>query len=443
MFYKHYSFTSLCVYLYLLMMIISICSGIFFESFNTSLRLETVFVPLFIIFVILLVFIYRVKIKINYLTCILLFSFLLFLMCNFIITVYRSNVLSESLRGLVTISSNIFVFIIIITLFKFDDKNIYKITYVSLGLLGVLEAIYGITSYFLFSMFKLDIGGLMYGQQGLSYSVKGTFEEANIYGAFISISILLYASYFISGKYKKYNLVIMITLFILFIALILSWTRSAWIGTILGFIFLLTVYRKRIINIRNILFFISLVFFVLEAIHYIEDIFDRLSNNKGLFLSKITNIINPESETAISRIKEYKIAFVEWSNHPFFGNGYFSFKKFGEHFWISNLTMILLNDSGLIGLILFTMPIILLLFKSIKIVLFTNKKTIENYNINLSGVSAGFISLLFVFNFTPFHTLLFFWLYLGLLYIYVNNYCKKSHIKSRGVGEYFTNENIS
>lgn len=207
--------------------------------------------------------------------------------------------------------------------------------------------------------------------------------------------------------------------------MILSWTRSAWIGTFIGSIFIVWNYRKRLSNIKSFLILILILVILYVGVGIVSKSFDSLSGSEGLFLTKITDLFNPKSDTAVSRINEYSFALEQWSHNPFIGNGYFSFKEFGERVWISNIIIIILNDSGLIGVLLFFIPIIITFVECIKIHAFSKRDKDEKFHSYITGIIAGFISLIFICNFTPIHTLLFFWMYLSLMILYVKYYKNK------------------
>ncbi|MCM0005845.1 O-antigen ligase family protein [Bacillus cereus group sp. Bc222] len=407
--------------LWIIMFASSIMSGIYLYRDTITIRPENIMLLIFLGSVISLILILNLKIKMHY-----YFYFVTLFLCqNWLVSTYRSEVISDSLKGLITLSSNLLVFLLIICVFNFSKETLFRITFIAFGLFGFMEAAYGIIAYLTYLNLNIDIGGLMHGQQGFSVSVKGTFDEANIYATYISIALLIVIANFLSGMYKRYNVVLLISILVLLGALILSWTRSAWIGTFIGSVFIAWTYRKRLFNLKTFLILILILIILYSGVGAISKSFDSLSGSEGLFLTKITDLFNPKSATAVSRINEYSFALEQWSHNPFLGNGYFSFKEFGERVWISNIIIIILNDSGLIGALLFFIPIIMTFLECIKIYAFSRKNKDEKFHNYITGIIAGFISLIFICNFTPIHTLLFFWMYLSLMILYVKYYKKK------------------
>ncbi|MED3946214.1 O-antigen ligase family protein [Priestia aryabhattai] len=409
----------------LILYISSLLSGMFILKSSVTVRPENLISPIFIIGMLFYVMAITDRINVSKLSL----FYVCFICLNWMVSVFLSPVLMDSIKGLLTLTLLIFTFITTISTISLDNQSLVKLSTIAFLVLGTIEAVYGIVSYVVYLTNGTDIGGLMHGQQGLSISVKGTFEEANIFGAFNSIVILLILSLLINGYYKKKNWILIILLIINFGAIILSWTRSAWLGTLLGVLFILLINKSQIIKLKNFLLLIFIAGSIVLIINYISPIFDKLSGNNGLFYTKISEIFDPQSDTAVYRMNEFQVAINQWSHSPFFGNGYLSIKAFGETKWISNIFLLLLDDSGIIGALLFFCPLAWVLFKSIKVSHLASKLSSPQYSAYITGLTAGLISLLFVFNFTPTHTLLFFWWYLSLLILFITNYKKMMFIQ--------------
>lgn len=417
-----YKKSRVAIVLILILYVSAILSGVFIFQGAVTIRPENVIAPFFIIFMLLNIIVKNERIKIHKIS----WLFILFICLNWSVSVFLSPVLSDSIKGLITLTVLVFTFITFTMTIQLHTQSLIKISIVSFLVLGSMEALYGIISYIIYLTNGMDIGGLMYGQQGLSVSVKGTFEEANIFGAFNSIVILLTFSLLISRHYKNKNMILVFLLLINFSAIILSWTRSAWLGTLIGVIFILFIKGKQFVKFKNVFLFVLIIGSVAAIIKYVSPSFDELSGSTGLFYTKIFEIFDPNSDTAIYRMGEFQDAINQWTNSPLFGNGYLSIKVFGETKWISNIFLLLLDDSGIIGTLLFLSPVFYILLRCIKVSRTSRKgkKEMMLYNSHITGLTAGFMSLLFIFNFTPTHTLLFFWWYMGLLVLFVTNYRK-------------------
>lgn len=197
--------------LWIIMFASSIMSGIYLYKDAITIRPENIMLFIFLGSVISLILILNLRIEIHY----YLYFVILFLCQNWLVSTYRSEVISDSLKGLITLSSNLLVFLLIICVFNFPKEKLFRTTFVAFWLFGVMEAIYGTIAYLLYLNLSMDIGGLMHGQQGFSVSVKGTFDEANIYATYISISLLIVIANFLSGVYKRYNMLLLLSILVL------------------------------------------------------------------------------------------------------------------------------------------------------------------------------------------------------------------------------------
>ncbi|MBT2724006.1 O-antigen ligase family protein [Bacillus sp. ISL-46] len=342
--------------------------------------------------------------------------FCIFLIYLSITTFFTSPILSISIKGIIQFILVFLSFIVMVQLKNLSKEELYKFINFYI-IIAFLQSLYGIVSFMLYTAFSLDIGGIQFGQVGSSVTINGTFFEANLLGSFLSSSALLVLSLLVSKTHVKYQKLLIICLITLIIGLFLSWTRSSWIGFIICGIFIAVYYKSQFINIKNIFIALILTFILGPVFVYLTRTFDIVSGREGFFLTKLTGLFDFETGTGRYRLDRYVLAINDWSQHPLIGNGYFSIKKYDENEWIANTILTILHDAGLIGLVLFLLTFLIVLYKA-HILIIKNKigKVDRAY---LVGLYVGLIQLLFSYNFTPGHTMAYFWVYSGLIYVFV------------------------
>lgn len=392
------------------LLISTLLNGILFNIGSTTLRPEQPIILACLIST-LLTLLLRKNSRISFNVQMVLI--LLFIVYSYIVSYVVSPIFKVSHDGIVQLSISVLSFFIICQIYTINKQNIYKFITALFVVFGTLQAIYGIFAYLLYTMFSVDIGGLMFGQWETSVSVKGTFFEANLFGSYVSMCALFVLSIIMSKTNKKNKNLLYLCLFILIAALLLSWTRSAWIGFMIGFLFLLIVYSRKAFTFKNILTTILVFCFVLAPLFFVvQKSFDSAYGYEGAFISKIASIGDTDTGTAKWRFNEYNLALNHMDDNILFGKGYFSIKEYGEDTWISNTSILIFHDTGLIGLIIFTSIILSILIPSVRISL---KRNFNQNTIYIVGITSAIIQLLFTYNFTPAHTLSLLWICLGLL----------------------------
>lgn len=336
--------------------------------------------------------------------------FALLISYTLLISFYKSPVWTHSFDGIVQLTLAFLGFFVITQARNLDIDTISRfIKFVVI--VGLMQAVYSIISLSLYSTVGLNIGGLMFNQFGTSVTVQGTMFEANLFGSFTGLCLLILVTMFLTGYIKKHRLFWGVAAILLFVGLILSWTRSAWIGFALGILLVGFIYLKNVFTPKTIFLMTAIILIIVPILLVIQLQFDKLSGESGLFTSKLTNIFDNDSGTGKYRTDQFKFALNDLRGDEIIGKGYYSIKKYGDKEWISNIFIFFYHDTGLIGL---TMLVLLLIsalrkaFKAIVVSTGTNKMF-------MVGSTAGLILLLFSYNFTPGHVLSVFWVYLGLV----------------------------
>ena len=183
----------------------------------------------------------------------------------------------------------------------------------------------------------------------LFYRATGTFDTTALLGLYLSLSIL--SGFYLYINKKKSVFIILPCIALLFYALYLSQSRTAWLALFIGFMYMLQLYKNKKIIYTSIpiLLLLSLYLYTLRPVSVIGRLYINLIS-LGIFCS------SPISGHGISSFKAmYMPAQGEWlSRHPesvfsvIADDNYFAFNEF-IHIGC---------ETGIIGLILFTSIII-------------------------------------------------------------------------------------
>jgi O-antigen ligase len=247
----------------------------------------------------------------------------------------------------------------------------------------------------------------------------GGFTHPNILGGYLAITLLLSIYFYSKRKVNVFkdlllNILILISLNILFAGLIVSFSRSAWLVFILGFIlfFLFSLFKKDKLVILNLIKILSL-FLMISILFY--------SLAPYLFKTRLGLISRLETKSIEERIDYTTQAKNLIKNNLFFGTGVgnytlANYKKLNNNqpAWyyqpVHNVYLLILAELGLIGLILFLFIITYPFF------LFIKRKSfgLKNVILFLSFFSLLIIMLFDHYLWTSHFGLLFFWLMFGL-----------------------------
>ncbi len=260
---------------------------------------------------------------------------------------------------------------------------------------GVVEAAFGITARALFTF------GITLGVQ-VSWNFTepipyGTFEEGNLFGSHIaSWALLLSMLILASGLWKptRQQFWRLVGLAILLLGLFLSLSRAAWLMFAVGAALLFIFYRKNSWHQVNLGLLIILaapftIFLLLLIAPFLPaswPFVDRLQS----FLTLSTD------DTFSARLSDWSLAWHDWRQHPLTGWGPGSFADIHGELrsrpaWISNLSLRLLQETGIIGILTFTGFLFALILPAIKVSrLLTNSLD----RAALLGLVIGYVALI-------------------------------------------------
>jgi len=229
--------------------------------------------------------------------------------------------------------------------------------------------------------------------------ITGTFEHPNLFASYLLIILSISFAYYIAKKDKNIfkNIILICYSLILLTLLILTYSRSAWIGLAL-FLAVMTIVKHNII-----LLFAAVSPIILLIINSIETIKLRILNSFNIsFYSSI-----------VARKKIWSVAWREITKKPIFGHGTGSSEKVIEQSkdWLGGSSLphndfiLYTLEAGIIGLAFITSYFIGATYYIIKkyfelqnsytkIKIF-NKNIDINFKILSFGILAIFITMIF------------------------------------------------
>ena len=218
---------------------------------------------------------------------------------------------------------------------------------------------------FLLAVAGLPVGGAEVSASAVQhltrpYGAYGTMVEPNIFGSFMGAFVALAVAILAVARPASAtpsSRLLRWTAALSAVGLVLSFTRSAWIGTIVALAFVALMGRRWLRVRTRYLLMPPLVGLAIVLALLL------LPGSAGTFLRfKLGNLVNFGSETAVLRLMTYSLALEQTLRHPLIGLGTFSFAPLlaeGTDFarfdgwrglWIGNYLLLALHDTGVIGL---------------------------------------------------------------------------------------------
>jgi O-antigen ligase len=295
----------------------------------------------------------------------------------------------------------------------------------------------GVASLLAIGAYVLALGGLSIGGAEVSsgaalrftsaYGAYGTMVEPNILGGFaaaylvVCVSLLLdrtdrpgdessaWMTRWVAGACA--------------VALVLSFTRGAWVGAMAGIACLMIVRRRGLLSrIR----FRRIIVPLAAAAVLVGALLAAPGDAGTLFRFKLANLLNVGTQTGITRLVQYTLAFQQWADHPAVGWGTFTFAPLvaqGNDFqqfdnwrnlWIGNYLLLALHDTGLIGLGLWIAMLWGMLTRGASVV-----RRLRVIDPEMAGhtlaLTLAFVAILVAFLATSGFSLGYSWVLLGLL----------------------------
>lgn len=229
----------------------------------------------------------------------------------------------------------------------------------------------GIAAYLL-AVSGLSIGGAEVSAAAAerltkAYGAYGTMVEPNILGGFAAAYLVLAVALLVTtprdsntpGRSRAIRLVVAFTA----VALVLSFTRAAWIAAAAGLLSVALFAGARDGSAVGVRRRVRRLVIPLGAGVVVMIVLLLLPGDAGtLFRFKLFNLVNLGSQTAILRLVTYAMALQQTLDHPFIGWGTFTFAPLAaqgadfqqfdnwRNLWIGNYLLLALHDTGVLGL---------------------------------------------------------------------------------------------
>ncbi len=198
-----------------------------------------------------------------------------------------------------------------ILLFK-NTKNIRLFIWVyTIPLLGVIA--YTTYNHYLYG----------FEEQAGHWVMEPFFNDHTAYGAILSLFIPIFIGFSFTKTHSKLTRFFsFIVLLVLIVALVLSFSRAAWVSLAAALmVYLVIVFKIKLKWIVVTLAFFASVFFLFQ-----NEIWDRLEKNKqgssANFIEHLQSISNVTTDDSnLERINRWQSAFRMFKEHPVFGFG--------------------------------------------------------------------------------------------------------------------------
>jgi O-antigen ligase len=341
---------------------------------GVRLAISDIFIGCTLIALLLFILIYRKALVRTSLNIYMLALVLIFLLCT-LITYYslgyvpRETWLNKDL-GLLILIFSFFAFVFLV---RKDGKRFH--TCIRLLLIsGSIANVFALSVYFFNFLPGISIP-----------SFGGRFEaflvDPNAYGGYLTVIFLIQLSVLIARQKMFSPSLMKINSLLLLFGIVLTESRSAWVGLVLGLVALLWFYRARFGRTVKVL---------LPLIIIITGIFVFLYTQTGLRILSSFDRTN----TIEIRWQLIETGLDLWKHNPVFGIGIEAFSELSplyldKSFIIHNTYVWLLVETGIVGLAVFT----LLLLRVAKNFGTAIKHLPEERGITI-GICCAFVSML-------------------------------------------------
>lgn len=197
---------------------------------------------------------------------------------------------------------------------------------------------------------------------GGGLSIVGFFQESNITGIFVLCILALTLSQWVFNRRARH---LIVALAVGLVGLLLSYTRSAWLGlgvvlASLGlFLFARSSWRVKRAYVRTLL---GLLVFLTLATGGIL-LYSALVHPLPL-AERLLEIVDTSGHSVTGRFARWQEALVIWNQHPWIGTGFLSYQAVSTSGsgWLFNFLLQSIHDSGLLGTLFLVLIYLSLLY---------------------------------------------------------------------------------
>ncbi len=288
---------------------------------------------------------------------------LLWWLMNMISALFFSPIRSSAVQDAVRVGIGVLTFILALNLIP--NRRHWRWAVAIFLIAGVAEAAFGILARALYPTVNLGIQVSWSYPEPIPY---GTFEEGNLFGshtaswALVVLTLALTLGRGVLRTAKGRWLLAGLT--ILLLALLLSLSRGAWLMFAAGSALIWMLYRRSAWHQAN-RFLLLLVAAPFTALFVLS--LAPLLPASVPFAERLQSFLRLSSDPTFSaRLSDWSMAWSDWLQQPLTGWGPGSFADIhglirARPAWISNLTLRLLQETGVFGLMAFLFYLVTLL----------------------------------------------------------------------------------
>ncbi len=334
-------------------------------------------------------------------------------LANLLATLFHAPDKLDSAKHLFRLGLMVLTYLVMVNLLR--TRQQWQRAFTWFLVLGVAEALFGIIARALYPF------GINLGVQ-VAWVLKepvpyGTLEEGNIFGSHaVSWFLCLFLLFLACGRFRdRRRLWWTMGLAITALAALLSFSRGAWLSLVAGLlpVFLYYSARPRIQRQRCLMLVLvgPLLFLTLAVIMALVPLSIPLVDRLRTFSELATD------STFVARLGNYALAAHDWLQHPWLGWGPGTFYQLHGLIryapaWISNQTLRTLQETGVLGLVLFAGYVVSVLWVTVR----ASRRVLSRADrAALLGLAVGFFALQVAYQATDGTWIAAPWVHAGLL----------------------------
>lgn len=287
----------------------------------------------------------------------------------------------------------------------------------ALLIISTLEAAYGLVALLIYVLTDINIGVQINKNWPIPVPY-GTLFEGNIFGSHcMSIAVICLTFVFARQEIplRTRPRLTSVCLAINILAMILSMSRGAWLAFACAGSLAFVLIGKRM---KGILQRVVVATFIMVAILFIMILIINALPADIALVGRLRSLANlPAERTVIGRMNTFEMAISSWRERPWVGWGGGSMEplhglKRPQLGWVSNLVIRLLLDNGIIGLGLFALFVVVLLWRAWRA---SKRSQIGILRTMLVSLIASYVGLLIAYQATDAMLLGLPWIHVGLI----------------------------
>lgn len=335
--------------IWVVLLVATTLSGLRYRTAGYTLRFDQV-VLLFMIFGWILAYLTG---KVRFHKVPLLIPALLYVGSNFLSSTLFSPDKGTSYQGAFLLGVYVMMYIMTVTVLREHPEKLKSAVKILL-FVGAAQAVFALVALSV-HFGGVNIFGIDTRQIENNVSLSGGFEEANLFGAFSAALGLMFLAMLMKKNVGVRLLYLVPGLTVLLLALILTFTRAAWVGFIVASLILIflqkpkgNVFNPRAAAIVAVLAFTALI----VAIPFANTL------TSGSIGDRVGQIMEFSSGSGEGRVQAQQIALDRWQGAKIFGNGTLSLPSNAVdpsiliRSWFYSSVVQALHDTGLVGLAL-------------------------------------------------------------------------------------------